>query len=139
MYILNITMPANFFVSTQYSRYHNLIAAAFHIATITLITMSSVELDWFVISGNVCTPSLTLSQFYRFGYGNYVVNPHGLFVDINTNQTLYYAYFRVRVHWRDDSESHEGVDTAVLYGSHIFVVWIFPSLNHNEKQRLLHD
>lgn len=46
----------------------NPISAAFHMITITLITMSMVELNWFNISGDVCTPYITLSQFFWFGY-----------------------------------------------------------------------
>lgn len=46
----------------------NPISAAFHMINITLITMSMVELNWFNIYGDVCTPFITLSQFFWFGY-----------------------------------------------------------------------
>ncbi|CAH0559361.1 unnamed protein product [Brassicogethes aeneus] len=48
----------------------NFISATFHLVTITLISMSMVDLNWFVISGNVCVPYLTLGQFFWFGYNN---------------------------------------------------------------------
>ncbi|XP_022919792.1 transmembrane protein 127-like [Onthophagus taurus] len=46
----------------------NVICAIVHMITITLVAMSMVKLDWFVISGGVCTPSLSLSLFFSFGY-----------------------------------------------------------------------
>lgn len=46
----------------------NLFSATFHMIAITLISMSLVGLNWFTISGNVCTPFLTLGQFFWFGY-----------------------------------------------------------------------
>ncbi|KAJ8961982.1 hypothetical protein NQ314_005764, partial [Rhamnusium bicolor] len=46
----------------------NLISATFHMITITLISMSLVDLTWFNISGDVCVPYLTLGQFFWFGF-----------------------------------------------------------------------
>lgn len=46
----------------------NPISAAFQMIVIPLICMSMVQLDWFSISGDVCTPFITLSQFFWFGY-----------------------------------------------------------------------
>lgn len=57
----------------------NLVSAAFHMITITLISMSMVDLQWFTISGDVCTPYLTLSFFFWFGYAEYNVNNEGKF------------------------------------------------------------
>lgn len=48
----------------------NLISATFHMITITLISMSLVDLTWFSISGDVCVPYLTLGQFFWFGFTN---------------------------------------------------------------------
>ncbi|XP_044258448.1 transmembrane protein 127-like [Tribolium madens] len=50
----------------------NLISATFHMITITLISMSLVDLTWFTISGDVAVPNLTLGQFFWFGYTNSV-------------------------------------------------------------------
>ncbi|XP_045460492.1 uncharacterized protein LOC123670942 [Harmonia axyridis] len=44
-----------------------LFAAAFHICTITLVSMSMVGLPWFSISGGVCLEYLTLSDFFWYG------------------------------------------------------------------------
>lgn len=46
----------------------NIIFATFHIITITLVSMSLVDLTWFNISGGICGPTLTLGQFFWFGY-----------------------------------------------------------------------
>lgn len=46
----------------------NIISATFHMITITLISMSLVDLTWFNISGGVCIPYLTLGQFFWFGF-----------------------------------------------------------------------
>lgn len=46
----------------------NFFSAVFHMIAITLISMSLAGLNWFTISGNVCTPFLKLSQFFWFGY-----------------------------------------------------------------------
>ncbi|KAJ8955040.1 hypothetical protein NQ318_000472 [Aromia moschata] len=48
----------------------NLVSATFHMITITLISMSLVDLTWFNISGDVCVPYLTLGQFFWFGFTN---------------------------------------------------------------------
>ncbi|KAF5269343.1 hypothetical protein FQA39_LY08735 [Lamprigera yunnana] len=53
-------------------QYHNLVPAAFHIVTITLISMSLVQVPWFMISGDVCIPYLTVGQFFVFGYNEEV-------------------------------------------------------------------
>ncbi|CAH1119280.1 unnamed protein product [Phaedon cochleariae] len=45
----------------------NVTIATFHLITITLISMSLVDLTWFTISGDVCVPYLTLGQFFWFG------------------------------------------------------------------------
>ncbi|KRT80650.1 hypothetical protein AMK59_5098 [Oryctes borbonicus] len=52
----------------------NLVSAALHMITITLISMSMADLQWFTISGDVCTPYLTLSLFFWFGYTDYRMN-----------------------------------------------------------------
>ncbi|XP_017774877.1 PREDICTED: transmembrane protein 127-like [Nicrophorus vespilloides] len=58
------------------SQERNLISAAFHMITITLISMSMVELKWFSIYGGVCASYLTLSQFFWFGYtDNNIASP----------------------------------------------------------------
>lgn len=46
----------------------NLVSAGFYMITITLISMSMVDLNWFVITSDVCVPYLTLGQFFWFGY-----------------------------------------------------------------------
>lgn len=60
-----------------YSMYHwfstkdqdrNLFSAALHMVTISMISMSLAGLKWFTISGGVCSPYLTLSDFFWFGY-----------------------------------------------------------------------
>lgn len=48
----------------------NIIAATFHMLTITLISMSLVDLTWFFMSGHVCVPYLTLGEFFWFGFSN---------------------------------------------------------------------
>lgn len=48
----------------------NIISATFHMITITLLSMSLVDLTWFSISGDVCVPYLTLGQFFWFGFSN---------------------------------------------------------------------
>ncbi|KAK9878943.1 hypothetical protein WA026_003764 [Henosepilachna vigintioctopunctata] len=53
----------------------NLIAAVFHISTITLVSMSMVGLPWFSISGGVCLQQLTLGQFFWFQSSLSHVNP----------------------------------------------------------------
>lgn len=59
------------------------ISAAFHMISITLISMSMVQLDWFNITGNVCVPFLTLSQFFWFGYSaEDLQNPGSVFLSI---------------------------------------------------------
>nr|CAI5820811.1 unnamed protein product [Callosobruchus analis] len=52
----------------------NIISATFHMITITLISMSLVDLTWFTIAGNVCVPYLTLGQFFWFGFSNDDIN-----------------------------------------------------------------
>lgn len=47
----------------------NIISATFHIITITLTSMSLVDLTWFNITGG-CVPYLTLGQFFWFGFTN---------------------------------------------------------------------
>ncbi|KAF2887857.1 hypothetical protein ILUMI_18316 [Ignelater luminosus] len=49
-------------------QYRNLVPATFHIVAITLISMSLVQVPWFVITGGVCSPFLSLGQFFWFGY-----------------------------------------------------------------------
>lgn len=64
-------MPQQFYISMLMNNnlhYQNVIPAMFHIITITFISMSLVEVPWFVISGGVCTSYLSLSQFFWFGY-----------------------------------------------------------------------
>lgn len=56
----------------------NLFSAAFHMTAITLISMSLVGLNWFTISGNACTPFLTISQFFWFGYASEEVDSTGM-------------------------------------------------------------
>ncbi|XP_031337581.1 transmembrane protein 127-like [Photinus pyralis] len=51
-------------------QYRNLVPAAFHIVAITLISMSLVQVPWFVIKGGVCSPYLAIGQFFSFGYSN---------------------------------------------------------------------
>lgn len=46
----------------------NIVAAAFHMITITLISMSLIDSVWYYISGDVCVSFLTLGQFFWFGY-----------------------------------------------------------------------
>lgn len=46
----------------------NIISATFHMITITLISMSLVDLTWFNITGGVCVPYLTLGQFFWYGF-----------------------------------------------------------------------
>lgn len=48
----------------------NVISATFHMLTITLISMSLVDLTWFSITGPVCVPYLTLGEFFWFGCSN---------------------------------------------------------------------
>lgn len=55
----------------------NLISATFHMITISLISMSLVDLTWFTISGDVAVPNLTLGQFFWFGYSGANVNYSG--------------------------------------------------------------
>ncbi|KAF5270306.1 hypothetical protein FQR65_LT05494 [Abscondita terminalis] len=68
-------MPRSFFsrstlwINPRF-QYRNLVPAAFHIFGITLISMSLVQVPWFVISGGVCTPYLSVGQFFWFGYTN---------------------------------------------------------------------
>ncbi|KAJ8920385.1 hypothetical protein NQ315_005251 [Exocentrus adspersus] len=55
---------------------NNMISATFHAITITLISMSLVDLTWFKISDATCVPYLTLGQFFWFGFtkdeGSYI-------------------------------------------------------------------
>lgn len=46
----------------------NLFSATLHMMTVSMISMSLAGLKWFTISGGVCTPYLTLSDFFWFGY-----------------------------------------------------------------------
>lgn len=46
----------------------NYVSATFHMITISLISMSLVDLDWFIIEGGDCIPFLPLSDFFHFGY-----------------------------------------------------------------------
>lgn len=55
----------------------NLISAGFHMITITFISMSLVDLNWFVISSDVCVPYLTMGQFFWFGYTNEPIDTTG--------------------------------------------------------------
>nr|XP_023025529.1 transmembrane protein 127-like [Leptinotarsa decemlineata] len=48
----------------------NVISATSHIITITLISMSLVDLTWFSINGNACVPYLTLGEFFWFGWND---------------------------------------------------------------------
>ncbi|RZB41302.1 transmembrane protein 127-like [Asbolus verrucosus] len=72
-------MPSSL-LTTALQRLHpkdddrNLISATFHMITITLISMSLVDLTWFTISGDPATPNLSLGQFFWFGYSGADVN-----------------------------------------------------------------
>lgn len=57
----------------------NLISATFHMFSITLISMSLVDLTWFSISGDVCIPYLTMGQFFWFGYVDKGINYYCMF------------------------------------------------------------
>ncbi|KAK4882718.1 hypothetical protein RN001_006037 [Aquatica leii] len=68
-------MPTTFFNRSSIwinsrLQYRNLVPAAFHIVAITLISMSLVQVPWFMISGGVCAPYLAVGQFFWFGYSN---------------------------------------------------------------------
>ncbi|XP_060525787.1 transmembrane protein 127-like [Cylas formicarius] len=52
----------------------NLVSSMLHMFSITLISMSLVDLTWFSISGNFCVPYLTLGQFFWFGFTNRGIN-----------------------------------------------------------------
>lgn len=70
-------MPRNFLSrsslwvnSSPTLQFRNLVPAAFHIVAVTLISMSLVQVPWFVIKGGVCSPYLSIGQFFSFGYVN---------------------------------------------------------------------
>ncbi|XP_050294280.1 transmembrane protein 127-like [Anthonomus grandis grandis] len=65
---INLTSIKEFFYQKDDER--NLISAAFHMMTITLISMSLGDLTWFKIDGHNCVPYLTLGQFFWFGYSD---------------------------------------------------------------------
>jgi hypothetical protein len=75
-------MPRSFLTSAL-QRLHpkdddrNLVSATFHMITITLISMSLVDLTWFTISGDLAIPNLTLGQFFWFGYSGADVDYSG--------------------------------------------------------------
>lgn len=46
----------------------NLFSATLHMITVSMISMSLTGLKWFTISGGICSPYLTLSEFFWFGY-----------------------------------------------------------------------
>ncbi|KAF5281193.1 hypothetical protein FQR65_LT14835 [Abscondita terminalis] len=116
-------MPRSFFsrstlwINPRF-QYRNLVPAAFHIFGITLISMSLVQVPWFVISGGVCTPYLSVGQFFWFGYTNDPIH-NSVFWIMAIISICYYVTILLE-------ESLENVypneDTAVSYGYGFYLI-----------------
>lgn len=58
----------------------NFLSATFHMITISIISMTLVQLNWFTINGGDCIQYLTLSDFFTFGYSNDATANEGMLV-----------------------------------------------------------
>lgn len=50
------------------NNHRNFVSAAFHMVTISNISMSLVDLNWFILTAKECPENVVLSDFFTYGY-----------------------------------------------------------------------